>query len=70
MAGTTEGNVAERFERAGLEDVTGGALAAHADHQEFDDFWEPLTFAAGPADPDAELEGRPLSVGGEDGLPR
>jgi hypothetical protein len=39
----------ERLRRAGLEGVTGGALAAHAHYSGFEDFWEPLTFAVGPA---------------------
>jgi hypothetical protein len=49
MAGTTEGDIAKRFARAGLEDVMAGALAARADYAGFDDFWEPFTFAVGPA---------------------
>jgi ubiquinone/menaquinone biosynthesis C-methylase UbiE len=48
-AGTAEGDIAERFERAGLEDVAGGALTARAEYTGFDDFWEPLTFGVGPA---------------------
>jgi ubiquinone/menaquinone biosynthesis C-methylase UbiE len=48
-AGTFEGDIAERFERAGLEDVAGGSLTARADYTGFDDFWEPFTFAVGPA---------------------
>ena len=38
-----------RFKRAGLEGVTGDALTARADYAGFDDFWEPFTFAVGPA---------------------
>ena len=49
MAGTAEGDIAARFERAGIEDVVGSALAARADYAGFDDFWEPFTFAVGPA---------------------
>jgi hypothetical protein len=49
MAGTAEGDIAERFWRAGLEDVTSGALTARAEYSGFDDFWEPFTFAVGPA---------------------
>ncbi len=49
MAGTAEGDIAERFERAGLEDVVGGELTARAEYADFDDFWEPFTFAVGPA---------------------
>ena len=48
-AGTAEGDIAARFERAGLEDVTAGALTASADYAGFDDFWDPFTLAVGPA---------------------
>jgi ubiquinone/menaquinone biosynthesis C-methylase UbiE len=49
MAGTVEGDIAERLRRAGLDDVDHGALSAHADYTGFDDFWEPFTFAVGPS---------------------
>jgi SAM-dependent methyltransferase len=49
MAGTAEGDVAERFGRAGLDDVVGGAVTARADYAGFEDFWEPFTFGVGPA---------------------
>jgi SAM-dependent methyltransferase len=49
MAGTADGDIAERFGRAGLRDVTGTTLTARADYADFDDFWEPFTFAVGPA---------------------
>jgi ubiquinone/menaquinone biosynthesis C-methylase UbiE len=49
LAGTAEGDLVARFERAGLHDVTGSALTASADYADFDDFWEPFTFAIGPA---------------------
>ncbi|HET7326579.1 MAG TPA: class I SAM-dependent methyltransferase [Nocardioidaceae bacterium] len=49
MAGTAEGDIARRFRDAGLEDVVGLALTARADYADFDDFWEPFTFAVGPA---------------------
>jgi ubiquinone/menaquinone biosynthesis C-methylase UbiE len=49
MAGTAEGDIAQRFERAGLEQVVGGALTARAEYAGFDDFWEPFTLAVGPA---------------------
>jgi len=49
MAGTAEGDIAERFARAGLVDVTDGALEAQAHYTGFADFWEPLTLAVGPA---------------------
>lgn len=47
--GTGRGDIAERLARAGLEDVIDGELTAHADYTGFDDFWEPFTFAVGPA---------------------
>lgn len=49
MAGAVEGDLVERFTRAGLADVTGGAFRAHAGYADFDDFWEPFTHAVGPA---------------------
>jgi hypothetical protein len=49
LAGTAEGDIAQRFRRAGLEDVTAGALRARADYTSFDDFWEPFTYGVGPA---------------------
>ena len=47
--GTRRGDIAEHLRRAGLEDVTDGSVAARADYAGFDDFWEPFTFAVGPA---------------------
>ena len=47
--GTWEGDIADRLERAGLTGVTGGALHASASYAGFDDFWDPLTLAVGPA---------------------
>jgi SAM-dependent methyltransferase len=49
LAGTAEGDLVARFERAGLNDVTESALTASADYADFDDFWEPFTFGIGPA---------------------
>lgn len=49
MAGTAEGDIAERFRRVGLDDVVGGALTARADYAGFEDFREPFTFGVGPA---------------------
>ena len=49
LPGTIEGDIAQRFRAAGLEDVDGGALTAHADYADFEDFWEPFTFGIGPA---------------------
>ncbi len=45
----TQGDVGQRFRQAGLHDVVEGQLEAHADYADFDDFWEPFTFAVGPA---------------------
>jgi SAM-dependent methyltransferase len=47
--GVAEGDIGERFRRAGLRDVVEGSIEASADYLDFDDFWEPLTFAVGPA---------------------
>jgi SAM-dependent methyltransferase len=49
MAGTMAGDIAHRFRDAGLRDVIDSALTAQADYVTFDDFWEPFTFAVGPA---------------------
>jgi ubiquinone/menaquinone biosynthesis C-methylase UbiE len=49
LAGVTEGDIAERFERAGLEDVRAGSLRSAASYEGFDDFWLPFTFGVGPA---------------------
>jgi SAM-dependent methyltransferase len=47
--GVTEGDLGERFRRTGLDDVVEGALEASVDYAGFDDFWEPFTYAVGPA---------------------
>jgi SAM-dependent methyltransferase len=49
LAGTVEGDIVARFTRAGLHDVVGRPLTATAGYADFDDFWEPFTFAVGPA---------------------
>src|SRR5690606_11998074 len=49
LPGTSEGDIADRFRRAGLHEVVGGALSARADYADFSDFWEPFTFGVGPA---------------------
>jgi SAM-dependent methyltransferase len=49
LAGTAEGDIAERFRHAGLHDVRDGGLSARGEYAGFDDFWEPFTFAVGPA---------------------
>ena len=47
--GVTQGDIADRFRRAGLEDVEDGVLEASADYASFEEFWEPFTFGVGPA---------------------
>ena len=48
-AGVREGDLVERFGRAGLQDVTGGTLETSVDYADFDDYWEPFTGGGGPA---------------------
>ena len=48
-AGVREGDLVERFGRAGLQGVTGGTLETSVDYADFDDYWEPFTGGAGPA---------------------
>ena len=47
--GVHEGDIAEVLARAGLEDVQDGTLVTGAHYEDFDDFWDPFTFAVGPA---------------------
>jgi ubiquinone/menaquinone biosynthesis C-methylase UbiE len=47
--GFREGEIAELLEAAGLEDVRDGTLDTSAHYEDFDDFWQPFTFAVGPA---------------------
>ncbi len=47
--GISEGDIAERLERAGLGEISAGALTVSADYKDFDDLWEPYTFGVGPA---------------------
>jgi SAM-dependent methyltransferase len=48
-AGVREGDLVERFGRAGLEGVTGGTLETSVDYADFEDYWEPFTSGGGPA---------------------
>jgi SAM-dependent methyltransferase len=48
-AGTAEGDIADRFRRAGLQDVVDGALSVRADYTGFDDFWGAFMLAVGPS---------------------
>jgi SAM-dependent methyltransferase len=48
-AGVRDGEIAGLLRGAGLVDVEAGTLTTSADYDDFDDFWEPFTFAVGPA---------------------
>jgi ubiquinone/menaquinone biosynthesis C-methylase UbiE len=48
--GTSEGEIVELLESAGLRrDLSGGALEVSVEYADFEDFWEPFTFAVGPS---------------------
>jgi SAM-dependent methyltransferase len=47
--GVRDGEIAELLRGAGLADVESGTLTSSARYADFDDFWEPFTFAVGPA---------------------
>jgi SAM-dependent methyltransferase len=47
--GFHEGEIAALLEGAGLEDIEDGTLLTDAHYEDFDDFWQPFTFAVGPA---------------------
>lgn len=49
LAGTAQGDIAQRFRRVGLVDVIEGAITAHADYADFDDLWQPFHLGVGPA---------------------
>lgn len=49
LPGAREGDIANRLTRAGLLEVTGGALTVKVEYAGFDEFWVPFTFAVGPA---------------------
>lgn len=49
LAGTHEGDIAERLTRAGLSEVASGALTVSAAYTDFADLWEPFTHGIGPA---------------------
>jgi SAM-dependent methyltransferase len=48
-AGTRQGDLVERFDRAGLHGVTGGTLETSVGYADFDDYWAPFTGGGGPA---------------------
>ena len=47
--GVRDGEIGELLAGAGLEDVHTGSLSTSAHYDDFGDFWEPFTFAVGPA---------------------
>jgi SAM-dependent methyltransferase len=47
--GVEEGDLGDRFRRAGLDAVDEGALEVSASYEDFSDFWDPFTFAVGPS---------------------
>ena len=47
--GFHEGEIADLLRQAGLEDVQDGMLVTGAHYGDFDDFWDPFTFAVGPS---------------------
>ena len=47
--GVRDGEIAELLRGAGLSEVESGTLTTSANYADFDDFWEPFTFAVGPA---------------------
>jgi ubiquinone/menaquinone biosynthesis C-methylase UbiE len=49
LPGTREGQLAEFFRDAGLEEVEDGSLSISVEHPTFDDWWEPFTLGVGPA---------------------
>jgi len=55
--GFREGEIRDLFERAGLVDLEEGSLVTGAHYDDFDDFWQPFTFAVGPAG--SHLRGMP-----------
>jgi SAM-dependent methyltransferase len=49
LAGAREGHLAELFAEAGLGDVEQTVLDVRVQHASFEEWWEPFTFAVGPA---------------------
>jgi hypothetical protein len=47
--GVRDGQIAELLVGAGLLEVESGSLTTSASYEGFEDFWEPFTFAVGPA---------------------
>jgi SAM-dependent methyltransferase len=49
MAFDEEGELAELFRGAGLENVRDGAIVVSVDYERFDDLWEPFTLGVAPS---------------------
>jgi SAM-dependent methyltransferase len=49
LAGAREGQLAELFAAAGLEDVESGVLTTAVGHESFEEWWAPYTLGVGPA---------------------
>jgi ubiquinone/menaquinone biosynthesis C-methylase UbiE len=49
LAGTADGDLVARLQRAGLENAVQIVLEASADYTGFEDFWDPFTLAVGPS---------------------
>ena len=49
LPGTSEGQLTELFEAAGLREIEATALSVRLEHPTFDAWWEPFTRGVGPA---------------------
>jgi SAM-dependent methyltransferase len=49
LPGSRQGQLAELFQAAGLQNIEESTLSAHVEHPTFEDWWEPFTFGVGPA---------------------
>ena len=49
LAGVREGDLAEMFDAAGLEEVEEATHSIRVEHSSFEEWWEPLTLGVGPA---------------------
>lgn len=49
LAGTREGDLAQLFRNARLQNIDEAALVVSVEHSTFDEWWEPYTLGVGPA---------------------
>ena len=49
MAGAREGHLAQLFHEAGLDQIEETVLSISAEHQSFEEWWQPYTLGVGPA---------------------